>query len=1199
MPGVLALMLGSLVGVLAPAASSARGSSAPGSVPPAAPGCAVRIDSPLDPRGLYRYVLSYATAPLLNTSACAARCCDDLPENCTAFTFAAAPCGTTTLAFPDAPPAGGTAEEDTASVTSNAVGGTTAVRRTSGCEVSRDAPGSVRQGTYFAGVSSSAATGSVDACSALCCGTPGCRAFSLDSPWNLTPGWFGCVVGKPCCALSASVDGPVVKRTYPGMEISSGTVAKPPGSTPGCCMLQQTQGPLLPNTGVRMYVQWLCGGCAVAVHCLQPRFCRVPLSKRKHQKPSYPCAIGRPARTSSPPGPHNITSGTVDRTPAGTAAAAVKFRNAGTPLGVPIETDCALRQLAWEYGVNLRPDKLAAGFPELFDALQLAACNGTGAAAERMTAARSPPRPRPGRRSPTQHDSRLSAAAEFFVSVSGDDAAAGSISAPFATPQRGVLACRAYRNRRSDRGGNGAPGQLCVVTLRAGRYVIKPRMPLTITAEDGFLTVRSFEGEEAELTGAVPLEGLEWERASHNGTGARDVAIWAASVPLAVIPALRVAGVRVPQGRYPNIADMEAQESLGALEGFITQPGVAWLEPSFANSTPGVDHVSTAADWPDVEWIATNNRPFGSPYGTPGIHYQGTGGGACSSLDVTTSYWCGTAIPRGQNYLHRTPVGLANPAAVLPNAARYRNETVGGAVVHMWRTNDGTIGTGGVNSGLWFTLQMEVTHIDADGALVFDPTGGTQGSEGFDGGGPFFIENVLEEVDAPLEWYFDAPAQRLYFASNSSTGAPPTDADQLEAVQAEVLVNITGSQAAPVLNVTFSGITLRDTAPTFLTPHELPSGGDWGLVHTAAVYARGTKGLSIENCVVTRVDGQAILLDGYHRGASVVQNDIELTGSHGVVVWGKTSPCMNSNCSRQLPDPRASGPDGRAGNQPIGTLVEANIIRETGVLERHGTMFFSSLAANTVLKGNVLLNAMRAGVNINDGFGGGNRIEGNLMANIGRGWNKDEGVINAWARQPFITNLRNGTASTQPAFNVVNGNFILATYSPLLGVDTDDCSSFWTASGNVLAYGGYGRKGSEQSTDVNSVGNFMFWMPRPTYAGGSGPAWSDQNGVFANNTVVLSGGPDPCNVPSGYASDCLPHVYPGLNMSVTGNTILAAEYATLMVPSWCATNVTVLKWIAEGHDRGSSLGPLPSKDAVISSARSLLGLPPPEARDPV
>ena len=49
--------------------------------------------------------------------------------------------------------------------------------------------------------------------------------------------------------------------------------------------------------------------------------------------------------------------------------------------------------------------------------------------------------------------------------------------------------------------------------------------------------------------------------------------------------------------RYPNIVDMESAGSLGALEGFIMQ-GAAWLEPNLANTTPAVNHVSTAVDWP-------------------------------------------------------------------------------------------------------------------------------------------------------------------------------------------------------------------------------------------------------------------------------------------------------------------------------------------------------------------------------------------------------------------------------------------------------------------------------------------------------------------------------------------------------------------------------------------------------------------------
>ena len=516
----------------------------------------------------------------------------------------------------------------------------------------------------------------------------------------------------------------------------------------------------------------------------------------------------------------------------------------------------------------------------------------------------------------------------------------------------------------------------------------------------------------------------------------------------------------------------------------------------------------------------------------------------------------------------------------------------------MWRPS---LGNEGVSNGLWFTLQWSVSNVTVDGSFMFDPSGGTQGSEGFDGGGPFFIEGVLEELDVGTEWHFDSNTRQLYYASNSSTGAPPGlsgGAEMLEVVRTKVLVNISGTMARPVRNVTLQGLVFRDTAPTFLDRHELPSGGDWGLVHSAAVFAHGTQGLLVERCNFTRVDGQAVLLEGYHRDAVLRRNDMELIGSHAIVLWGKTSPCLDANCSRTLPDPAASGPDGRAGTQPIGTLIEGNVVRETGVYERHGTMFFSALAAMTRVSGNVFFNAARAAVNVNDGFGGGTWLDGNLIANAGRERNKDEGVINAWARQPYITNLRNGTDSTEPAVNRVSRNFLLGTYSPLLNVDTDDCASFWNVHDNFLAYGGYGRKGAITANDVKAFRNYFYWVPRATYAGGDGPAFSDQNGVFVNNTVVLSGGADPCAVPGGYASDCLVVKQPGLNMSVSSNSIRAAAYRSLTA---CGT--TLAQWIAEGHDRGTTLGPLPATAEVIASARTILGLvptppPPPPAPAP-
>ena len=58
----------------------------------------------------------------------------------------------------------------------------------------------------------------------------------------------------------------------------------------------------------------------------------------------------------------------------------------------------------------------------------------------------------------------------------------------------------------------------------------------------------------------------------------------------------------------------------------------------------------------------------------------------------------------------------------------------------------------------------------------------------------------------------------------------------------------------------------------------------------------------------------------------------------------------------------------------------------------------------------------------------------------------EQGYINAWDRLPYITTIRNGSASTEPAINRISQNFFLGTYSPLLDVDTDDGASFYETS---------------------------------------------------------------------------------------------------------------------------------------------------------
>ena len=139
-------------------------------------------------------------------------------------------------------------------------------------------------------------------------------------------------------------------------------------------------------------------------------------------------------------------------------------------------------------------------------------------------------------------------------------------------------------------------------------------------------------------------------------------------------------------------------------------------------------------------------------------------GARCDDLASGVAYWCGANIPRGNNYLHRGPGGLRNPAAVLPG---WPYQQPGGMVVHMWADAParGDIGP-------WFTLQWEVGSVGVNGTLDFAPGGGTQGSEGWVGNGElraWAVENALELLDAENEFFHDAINDILYRAPNTTS----------------------------------------------------------------------------------------------------------------------------------------------------------------------------------------------------------------------------------------------------------------------------------------------------------------------------------------------------------------------------------------------------------------------------------------------
>jgi hypothetical protein len=220
----------------------------------------------------------------------------------------------------------------------------------------------------------------------------------------------------------------------------------------------------------------------------------------------------------------------------------------------------------------------------------------------------------------------------------------------------------------------------------------------------------------------------------------------------------------------------------------------------------------------------------------------------------------------------------------------------------------------------------------------------------------------------------------------------------------------------------------------------------------------------------------------------------------------------------------------------------------------------------------------------------------NLIFNTGRGQNKDEGSINAWDRQPYITTFRNGTASTVPAWINISGNFLIANFNPSLAIDNDDGSSYYEHRGNFIVYGQAGLKFDVGAHDVRAVGNYYAYVDlafNTNDAPGShglrrGSKW------FVNNTVILGAG-SPSIFGYGYGSDCALIGHPDLGL-ISGNTLHSSS--PVMVPcldpstpaSGCVLSCTLQHWVEEGHDRGTTVGSVPRDEEVIAAAKRLLGI---------
>ena len=146
-------------------------------------------------------------------------------------------------------------------------------------------------------------------------------------------------------------------------------------------------------------------------------------------------------------------------------------------------------------------------------------------------------------------------------------------------------------------------------------------------------------------------------------------------------------------------------------------------------------------------------------------------------------------------------------------------------------------------------------------------------------------------------------------------------------------------------------------------------GCSWALQRSGAVHIEGAVGVSLHRNQLTRNDGNAVFLGGYTRSVNITSCDFNFIGDSVIALFGWTSDCLWANCSVKLP--AKVGPDGRGGEQPRGTNIAGNVIREFGIWQKQSSALFQAIAGLTNFESNVVFNGPRAAINFNDPFLGG------------------------------------------------------------------------------------------------------------------------------------------------------------------------------------------------------------------------------------
>jgi len=527
----------------------------------------------------------------------------------------------------------------------------------------------------------------------------------------------------------------------------------------------------------------------------------------------------------------------------------------------------------------------------------------------------------------------------------------------------------------------------------------------------------------------------------------------------------RIRRIELASGRYELAAPIVIDEGLS---GTADQPFVLTAAPAAQPVLTGATHL------PALRW-----QPWEK--GAWRAHYEGP---------PFQRLWLGTQALVRARYPNLDPAnpgfGGAADATAPDRVARWRDPA--GAVLHALHGNQ------------WGGVQVPIVGKKADGSLLFGPQVGNNRvmppSER-----DRYVDNVLEELDAPGEWFHDRAQGWLYF--KPLDGARPP-ARGMRASMHEALIRIEG-KAAAVQHVRVRKLQFRETEPTFLKAVEPLLRSDWKFYRVGAVTIENAGDVRVEESDFVDLGGHAVVVSGRAQGIAVAGNHIHGIGGTAVAFVGRPeavrSPLFEYH-ERLEVSAIDTRPGPRSDAYPKDSEATDNLIHDIGRIDRQATGVQIAMAARITVDHNSIHDMPRAGINIGDGTWGGHRITHNDVFDTVR-MTGDHGSFNSWGRDRFWHPDRaemDRRAAAHPELA------LLDAVEPILmkrnrwrcdhgwDVDLDDGASNYVIEENLMLAGGLKlREGFRRIVRNNILVNGSF-HPH---------VWFDDSGdVFESNLVM-------------------------------------------------------------------------------------------------